>query len=192
MQKQNREGLFLLTTANCQPSTMKKIFSILAIITLLTACTGDYGKKLQLGRGELFYTEQITEAEAKQLGQFLQDNAWVNDEARVSYQIDKEGSHYVFKMVLADEKFTKDAEYIANMEILAGFMSRDAFANKPVDLWLCNDKFEPLYKVPYKALSDSIIKKAEEEELQKGKPAKDDGMPKDDVSPVDTSEGMPA
>jgi len=170
---------------------MKKIISILAIITLLTACTNNYGKKLQLGRGELYYTEQVTEAEAKSLGQFLQDNAWVNDEVRVSYQIDKAGTNYVFKMVLANEKFAKDPEYIYNMEILAGFMSRDAFNSKPVDLWLCDDKFEPLYKVPYKALSDSILKKAEEEELQKGQPA-NDGMPKDDVSPVDTTLGLPA
>lgn len=169
---------------------MKNIISILAIITLLTACGNDYGKKLQLGRGELYYTKEVTEHEAQDLAYFLKENAWVNDEDRVSYQIDKDGGKYVFKMVLADEKFTKDPTYIYNMEILAGFMSRDAFANKPVDLWLCNDNFEPLVKVPYKALSDSILKKAEEEELQKGKPA-NDGMPKDDV-PIDTTGGTPA
>lgn len=164
---------------------MKNTLSILLLLVLLAACGSGYGDKLKFGKGELFYTDKVTQDEAKRLGKFLDDSHMFPDDRQVSYQIDKAGESYVFKIVIADEKYNYDSKFTADVQIITGFMSKDVFKNKPVEYWLCNDKFEPVKKIPFKALPEHIIKQSEEEE-------KNGGMPKDNVSPVDTSRGTPA
>ena len=111
---------------------------------------------------------------------------------KVAYQIDRVNDTLVFKRVLNDEQYLKDQGYLDDVQIVGGFLSRNVFDNKPVQTWLTDNKFEPLKKIPFKALSDSLLKKAQEEEKMFGPPQSPDELPKDNVVPLDTSRGTPA
>ncbi|UPT66640.1 MAG: hypothetical protein M0D57_19685 [Sphingobacteriales bacterium JAD_PAG50586_3] len=69
---------------------MRKIALIFLAALILSSCS-DYGKKLEYGKGELYYTERVTETEAKNLGKYLSDVKMFPEGKEVSYLIDKEG-----------------------------------------------------------------------------------------------------
>jgi hypothetical protein len=168
---------------------MRKLALIFLAALILSSCT-DYGKKLEYGKGELYYTDKVSEAEAKNLGKYLSDVKMFPEGKEVSYQIDKDGETYVFKLVVNDEKYTTDQAYIDDSQMMAGFISHDVFGDKPVQFWLCDDSFEPLKKLGFTALPDSIKKQSDMEKLIN--PTNPTGEPKDEVIPVDTSQGQPA
>ncbi|UPT66641.1 MAG: hypothetical protein M0D57_19690 [Sphingobacteriales bacterium JAD_PAG50586_3] len=91
---------------------------------------------------------------------------------------------------MSDEKYATDQLYIDDSQMMAGFISHDVFGDKPVQFWLCDDNFEPMKKLGFTALPDSIKKQSDMEKLIN--PTSPNGEPKDDVIPVDTSQGMPA
>lgn len=162
---------------------MKKVLSILLMAVLLASCT-NYGKKLEYGKGELYYTDKVSEAEAKNLGKYLQDIKMFPEGKEVSYLIDKDGESYIFKLVLSDEKYLNEQSYIDDSELLAGFISHDVFNNKPVYFWLCDDNFEPKKKLDFKVAPDSLYDAAPNGNTP--------GSPNNDAIPVDTTQGTPA
>jgi hypothetical protein len=172
---------------------MKKRFLIFAfgLGVAFTGCS-DYGKKIEYGQGELYYTANVTELEARNLGKYLTDVGMFPKGKEVSYQLDKSGGNYIVKMPISDEKYINDAAYLTDIQTVGGLMSKDVFTNQPVDFWLCDDGFNTLKVVPFKALPDSLIKKSDLERLNAPATQPDGGMPKDNVIPVDTSNGQPA
>lgn len=170
---------------------MKKLALIFLVALILSSCN-NYGTKIEYGQGELYYTANVTELEARNLGKYLNDVGMFPKGKEVSYQLDKSGENYIVKMPISDEKYVNDAAYLTDIQIVGGLMSKDVFTNKPVDFWLCDDGFNTLKVVPFKALPDSLIKKSDLERLNAPATQPDGGMPKDNVIPVDTSNGQPA
>lgn len=168
---------------------MKRIALIFLAALILSSC-GDYGTKLEYGKGELYYTEKVTELEAKNMGKYLTDVAMFPEGKKVSYLLDKDGETYIFKQIVGKEDYVTDQNYLEDSQMLAGFMSHELFNDKPVEFWLCDKTFEPLKKLGFKALPDSIIKQADQEKLERNDAP--NGGPSDEVIPVDTTQGTPA
>ena len=115
---------------------------VLAILLAFGLACNQYGEKLEYNGGELYYTKNVTEAEAKKLGEYLVKQEFFDGKEK-TIQLDKNGGTYQFRMVVMKEK--QDDE--ASMEIFKAFaeqMSADVFNNAPVELHVCNEKLETL------------------------------------------------
>lgn len=123
------------------------ISAALAIAVLLAvglACS-DYGTKLDYNGGELYYTKNVTETEAKKLGDYMVKQGFY-DGTKKSVQLDKSGSTYQFRMVVVKDKQT-DPATIENMKVVADELSKNVFNNAPTEVHICDDQLKTLQVV---------------------------------------------
>jgi preprotein translocase subunit SecF len=122
---------------------IKKNFigSVLAIMTLIIslACS-QYGTKLEFNGGELYYTENITETEAKKFGEYLVKEE-IFDGQEKSVQLDKSGSTYQFRMVVKPE-LQNDESYAGKVKVFGSQLSADFFNDAPLEVHLCDDSLK--------------------------------------------------
>lgn len=117
------------------------ILNLTVLLAIGLACSS-YGTKLDFNNGELYYTDNVTEADAKKLGDYLVKSGFF-DGKKLTVQLDKAGSTYQFRMVVVKEKQTDEA----TMELLktfAGEISKDAFNNAPTELHVCDDALKTI------------------------------------------------
>jgi preprotein translocase subunit SecF len=117
---------------------------MLAVAILLVvglACTG-HGTKLEFNGGELYYTKNVTEAEAKKLGTYLVEQEFFDGKPK-SVQLDKSGSTYQFRMVVQPEK-QNDAATLEIMKAFGSQLSSGVFNNAPVEIHICDDQLKTL------------------------------------------------
>ena len=126
---------------------MKKKNSITTILVLTIllavglACS-TYGTKLDFNGGELYYTDNVTEADAKKLGEYLVKSGFF-DGRKITVQLDKSGATYQFRMVVVKEKQNDDATMIL-MKTFAGEISEEVFNDAPTELHICDDQLKTL------------------------------------------------
>jgi hypothetical protein len=117
---------------------------ILAIALLMVvglACKGN-GTKLEFNGGELYYTDNVTESEAKKLGEYLVKEGFYDGKPK-SVQLDKEGSNYQFRMVVQKEK-QNDPQTLDMMKTFGKELSADVFNNAPVEMHVCDETLKTL------------------------------------------------
>ena len=115
---------------------------VLAILLAFGLACNQYGEKLEFNGGELYYTKNVTEAEAKKLGEYLVEQKFFDGKEK-TVQLDKNSGTYQFRMVVVEDKRNDEA----TMDIFKTFasqMSADVFNNVPVELHVCNEKLETL------------------------------------------------
>lgn len=125
---------------------MKKISFLLmylAVIAVLVSCGEGYGTKLQYGSTELYYTKNVTETQAKALGDFLVESSFTEGDDTKTVQINKEGDVYEFRMVVKDS-YIDDEDYAETVALYASFISEGVFDGKEVEVHLCDDKINTL------------------------------------------------
>ncbi len=107
----------------------------------LSSCV-NYGTKLDFKDTEVYYTKNITEAEAKKFGEYLikEDMAGGN---KSSIQLDKAGSTYQVRMVIDNSK-ANDKETLDAMKILAGQFSSNVFNKATTEIHICDDSFKTM------------------------------------------------
>jgi hypothetical protein len=124
---------------------MKKkniITTILALTVLLAvglACS-TYGTKLEFNNGELYYTDNVTEADAKKLGEYLVKSSFF-DGKKLTVQLDKSGSTYQFRMVVVPEKQNDEATAIL-LKTFAETISEEVFNDAPTELHICDNELK--------------------------------------------------
>jgi hypothetical protein len=101
-----------------------------------------YGTKLEYGKGELYYTKNVTEAEAKKLGDYLNKEKFFEGEGK-TVQLDKSGDTYQFRIVLK-EGLDKDEKYITGGRNAAIEISKNVFDGAKVEVHLCDNKLKTL------------------------------------------------
>ncbi|MGZ5244405.1 MAG: hypothetical protein ACXWW0_10925, partial [Bacteroidia bacterium] len=117
-------------------------------VFLIVSCS-DYGKKLQFNNGELYYTSKINEQEALELGNFLaKDNLYFDGRPK-SVQLDKKDDTYIFRAVVLKDA-EKDTSNISPFIDLGIILSKEVFDNAPVDMEMCDEKFNTLRSIPFK------------------------------------------
>ncbi len=125
----------------------KILISLLAAICsfVLASCDG-HGTKLMFNKGELYYTEGVTEDEANKLGKYLVDNEFF-DGVEKSAQITKEGSKYQFRMV-TQEEFIEDANFAVIAGTMAQQLSTAVFGGAETELHLCDEMLKTKKVIP--------------------------------------------
>lgn len=126
------------------------IVSILVLLRALVAL-GDlfgvlgpsYGTKIDYKAGELYYTEAVTEAEAKKVGDVLQQYDYFNDQNEVSVQLHKVDGTYQLRFVVQPDKI-EDASIIEAFTIIGTLVREAALDNAPTVVHLTDDELETI------------------------------------------------
>ena len=121
------------------------ILTTILVLTVLMAvglaCTG-HGTKLEYNGGELYYTDNVTETDAKKLGDYLVKSGFFGGK-KVTVQLDKSGATYQFRMVVMPEK-QNDEPTAVLMKAFAGEISEEVFGGAPVELHICDDSLKTI------------------------------------------------
>ena len=123
----------------------KNILTTMLVLTVLMAvglaCTG-YGTKLEYNGGELYYTDNVSETDAKKLGDYLVKSGFFSGK-KLTVQLDKSGATYQFRMVVMPEK-QNDETTAAMLKVFAGEISEEVFGGAPVELHICDDSLKTI------------------------------------------------
>ena len=103
------------------------------------ACS-NYGEKLEFNGGEMYYTKNTTEADAKKLGDYLVKEGYFDGKPK-TVQLDKSGSTYQVKMVIQKESQT-DPKILEALKTFAGQISSEVFANAATEIHVCDDSLK--------------------------------------------------
>jgi hypothetical protein len=127
-------------------TTLSLFFCLLTASLLAMACTNP-GTKLTYKKGELYYTSNVTEADAKKVGEyFLKENYFVDEEER-AVQLDKSGDTYQVRMVVK-EGIDKDEKYVPLFRQVANEISKNIFGGSKVEVQLTDGKLKTLKVIP--------------------------------------------
>src|SRR5690606_33706116 len=113
---------------------MKKINLVLAFVALITITScQNYGTKITFGKGDLYYTENITKVQADSAGSFLQEMGYLSEEKNTSIQLDKMDSTYKLRLVVAEQYQEKDSSLDYSFKALGALASVRVFKSAPVE-----------------------------------------------------------
>jgi hypothetical protein len=107
-----------------------------------TGSSSGLGTRLDLNGSDLYYTASVTAAEAKRLQQYLLDEH-VFDGAVGSFQLNKAGSEYQFRIVV-QKGAEDDQEFVFGNHAMAMRLSGAVFGGRPVVIHLCDENFKTL------------------------------------------------
>src|SRR5919199_303783 len=115
---------------------------ICLVAGLMFGCNSK-GTRLEYKGSELYYTKNVTEAEAKKLGDYLYKGGVFSDENKGTVQLDKSGDTYLVRMVVK-EGMDKDENYQKLIPPFAKGVSKNVFNGAKVEVQLCDDKLNTL------------------------------------------------
>lgn len=98
--------------------------------------------RLDLNGSDLYYTSSVTSAEANRLRQYLL-HEHVFDGAIGTFQLNKAGSKYQFRMVV-QKGAEDDQEFIFGNNAMAMRLSGAVFGGRPVEIHLCDENRDTL------------------------------------------------
>jgi hypothetical protein len=131
-----------------------KITRILIAIVLIgiallkiTSCN-NHGKKLTFNGGELYYTSQVAEAEAKKLGEYLVKEKFFDGTSK-TVQLNKNGANYEFRMVMIKDG-EKAPNTVETFTAVSKELSDNVFNGGKVVVHLCDDHLKTLRVIPDK------------------------------------------
>jgi hypothetical protein len=101
-----------------------------------------HGKKVELDHVDLYYMPDISVAEARRLGDYL-DKTYKNLDRRISVQIAKEGKTYQYRIVVK-KGIDKDEEFIPKFKAEALLLSLSVFKGADVEIHLCDEQLKTL------------------------------------------------
>ena len=123
---------------------MKLLLSIVLVSLFVVSCNADnYGKAVSDKGDKLYYTEPVTEAEAKDVLNWLHETNHNWGQPPVPFQLSKEGNKYVFKYSVQNEESIKDATGF--IETFATKLS-ERLKGAPVDVQLMDTKLQKNFK----------------------------------------------
>jgi hypothetical protein len=111
-----------------------------AIVVLVGLACNNYGTKLEFNKGEVYYTSNSNEADARKLGDFLVKEKYFNGTPK-TVQLDKSGSTNQVRMVIQADK-QNDPEILAALKTFAGQMSEEVFDKAPTEIHVTDDSLK--------------------------------------------------
>ena len=114
--------------------------SLLFIVFLfLVSCSSD-GEKISSGYLDVYFTEGVTKSEATEVGYYLNSIGFGIDEEREKIQLSKLDDRYTCKFVMPDGRVSLENIWKRYGESI----SKNVLNGAPVDVDLCDDKFNSL------------------------------------------------
>ncbi|UYZ38593.1 hypothetical protein OD350_13265 [Clostridium beijerinckii] len=101
---------------------------------------------LDYGENHLFYTNKITESQAKKLGDYLNSEGYFTPSSKVDVKIDKQDTLYILSLVVEGD-YKSDTSYVEPMKAISRELSKNVFENNKVRIDLCNDRFQVLNSI---------------------------------------------
>ena len=124
---------------------MKQLLILLSfaasLSTGLSSCKS-YGTEKTYNGVQLFYTDEITEKQADNLGKYMIDSGFANGDFK-TVQITKTGNTFEFRMVVK-KGIDKDPEYCELGKLMADELSEFVFDGEKVDLHFCDEYLKTL------------------------------------------------
>ena len=124
---------------------MKRITALAVTCLLLAtvlACK-PYGKKVESSNYEVYYTDAVTEADAKKVADFMEQNIKSEGGDKKSVQLDKSGDTYALRLVVQKD-LEKDDNAVARFKSIGQAVSAQVFNGAKVDVHLCDNHFKTL------------------------------------------------
>lgn len=112
---------------------------VLAMLAV-AGCT-NYGTKLEFKKGELYYTSNVTEAEAKKLGDYLLAQEYFDDTETRTVQLDKKDGIPHVRFVVKEE-YQTSPKSIELFTPIGAELSKAVFNNAKIVVDICNDMLE--------------------------------------------------
>ncbi len=118
---------------------MKQIlFSIFILSIFFASCTADEKTtRLSFNGGELLYTDSVTEAQAKELGNYLVETNFY-DGRKKTVQLDKVANVFHFAMI-PNDSIINSPQYTALAQTLCDNLSQYVFNDAKVEVDFCDD-----------------------------------------------------
>jgi hypothetical protein len=101
--------------------------------------------RLAFGKGELYYTDPITVAEAKAIGEQLVQRGFFSDEKETSVHVSQEEGAYQLRFVI-DPSRAADPEIRAAFRELSHAIAVAALGGRPVVVHLCDNHFRTMQR----------------------------------------------
>ncbi|KXK55932.1 MAG: hypothetical protein IPM61_12060 [Chlorobi bacterium] len=115
------------------------LMAMLAMLTI-AGCT-NYGTKLEFKKGELYYTENTTEADAKKLGDYLLAQGYFDDTETRTVQLDKkDGTHHVRFVV--KEEYQTSPKALELFTPIGAELSKAVFGGAKIVVDICDETLE--------------------------------------------------
>ncbi|HEX8844659.1 MAG TPA: hypothetical protein VF791_08455 [Pyrinomonadaceae bacterium] len=121
--------------------TLFLIFVVAA--SLLSASCSSYGTKLEYKKGKLYYTSNVTEADARKLGDYLDKGGFFSETEERALQLDKAGDTYQMR-VSVKEGVDKDPKYEKPFAQIASAVSKNVFGGAKVEVHFTDQYFKTL------------------------------------------------
>lgn len=121
---------------------------LIAIALLKITSCSNHGKKLTFNGGELYYTSQVTEADAQKLGNYLVKEKFF-DGTRKTVQLNKNGEAYEFRMVMIKDG-EKAPNTVETFTAVSKELSENVFNGGKVVVHLCDHQLKTLRTIPEK------------------------------------------
>lgn len=115
------------------------MMAVLAMLAL--AGCANYGTKLEFKKGELYYTENVTEAEAKKLGDYLLAQGYFDDTETRTVQLDKKDGTPHVRFVVKEE-YQTSPKSIELFTPIGAELSKEVFGNAKIVVDICNETLE--------------------------------------------------
>jgi hypothetical protein len=121
--------------------TFPFFLALFLLFTVLSGCT-NYGKEKTYDGVELYHTDNVTDAEADILGNYLVSQKFADGKAK-TVQLTKSGNTYQFRFVVK-EGMDKDAGFAKTSKFFGSMLSAQVFNGAPVEVHLCDDQLSTL------------------------------------------------
>ena len=117
---------------------------------LISSCT-NYGKKMEFGAGEVYYTDAVTEDMAKNLGDYLVKTGYFNDDPK-SVKIDKDGEKGYTLNLVVKEEVIDDPQYAELVKMFSWQISEELLHGEPITMVLTDETFTPKKTFPFEPM----------------------------------------
>lgn len=117
---------------------MKKLLSILAVITIFAACKSYGDKYLVNEKSEIYYKDGMNADDAKRLGDFLVKNGYFDSTTNRSVQLAKTKDTINIKFVVDKTKIAEETGADALFMIMGAAIKSEVFASKPLKIVLAD------------------------------------------------------
>ncbi len=157
-----------------QRSGVLKIFkakgiSVFLLFGILVAC-GEFGRKLEINNGEVYYKSPVTEKQARALGEFLVEDGYFSGKP-ASVQLIKEPDRYLIRFVVKP-KTEDDLDLLHLFRNFGGVISSHLFEAQQVDVELCDKAYKTMHEI--KGVSYGILIQFELDKLYYQEPVREE------------------
>lgn len=107
----------------------------------------NHGTRLTFKQGELYYNEPVTQADARNIGEYLVQQQYFSDQKAVTVQLDQEQGRYRLGFVI-DPARADDRLAVIQFGVMGSDIAREALGGKPIEVALYDEHLKLIKVVP--------------------------------------------